>query len=86
MQKPKSPLDSSDLDGLDLPPDEMGDTKSLAGFVRLVEFIKKEHYKKKLAHQPEFHVRLMKIEKYAAQKDDPDIGELKKGLQLKKAA
>lgn len=77
MSKTKSPSDI---------PDEMGDTQSLAGFVRLVEFIKKEHNKKKLAHQPEFHVRLMKIEKYAAQKDELDVAELKKGLQLKKAA
>jgi hypothetical protein len=89
MRKPISAL-ATDESGENTEKSGFGDTQSNDGFLRLVEFIKKEHYKKKLTKSPQFHVRSMKIEKYAAQKElqpeTPESLPLKKGLQLKKAA
>ncbi|MFN7728495.1 MAG: hypothetical protein ACK5P7_05010 [Bdellovibrio sp.] len=89
MRKPLPAL-ATDESGENTERSGFGDTQSNEGLLRLVEFIKKEHYKKSRTKSPQFHLRSLKIEKYSAQKDmlteESESLALKKGLQLKKAA
>lgn len=62
-----------------------GDTQGLDGFLRLVQFIKKEHQKKQQVKVPEFQLRKMRIEQYS------NLSQIEStltasGSQLKKAA
>jgi hypothetical protein len=66
--------------------EKFGDTSAVEGFTRLVEFIKREHLKKKKTLDPMFSARFSKVEKYRAQKIEHLDETMKKGLQLKKAA
>ena len=59
---------------------------ALAGFARLVEYIKRERARLFVSQTPEFQARQKKIERYQNQKDLTPIPEMKKGLQLKTAA
>lgn len=65
---------------------ELEEPTSLAGFVRMVEFLRQEKRKREASRGPEYYIRARQIEKYEQQKDEAEFGEFKKGLQVKKAA
>jgi hypothetical protein len=55
------------------------------GFVRLVEFIKKEHLKRKATKKPD-QKSLPAFQKYKAAIEGPESEKPQKGLQLDKSA
>lgn len=62
-----------------------GDTQGLDGFLRLVQFIKKEHQRKQQVKIPEFQLRKMRIEQYSSLSQQEAL-RTTSGTQLKKAA
>lgn len=67
-------------------PREFGDTKSLEGLLRLVEFVKQEHLRRKRVQDPLYQSKLAKVGIYKTRMEDPLGDHMKKGLQLHKAA
>lgn len=64
-----------------------GNTSTIAGLARLVDFIKKERAKVKQAEQPEFLIKKQRIAQYNTLKPtNHDLNKITKGQQLKKSA